>query len=71
MGRVLRPSGRLLVVDFAGASTKGKGPLLHFHRHGHVQPRALVDLVSGAGLNVVESGAVGMWALHYVLAQPA
>ncbi len=68
MRRVLKPRGRVLVVDFAGASAKGKGPLLHFHRRGHVQPRALVDLVGGAGLEVVESGPVGMWALHYVLA---
>jgi ubiquinone/menaquinone biosynthesis C-methylase UbiE len=68
MGRVLKPGGRLLAVDFAGASPKGKGPLVHFHRHGHVQPRALVDLVSGTGLHVVESGALGMWDLHFVLA---
>jgi hypothetical protein len=69
MRRVLKPRGRLLVVDFAGASPNGKGPLVHFHRHGHVEPRALVDLVSGAGLHVVESGGLGMWALHFVLAE--
>jgi ubiquinone/menaquinone biosynthesis C-methylase UbiE len=70
MGRVLKPGGRLLAVDFAGARN-GKGPLVHFHRHGHVEPRALVDLVSGSGLPVVESGALGMWDLHFVLARGA
>jgi ubiquinone/menaquinone biosynthesis C-methylase UbiE len=69
MGRVLKPGGRLLAVDFAGASRAGRGPLAHFHRHGHVEPRALVDLVSGAGLRVVESGALGIWDLQFVLAE--
>lgn len=69
MRRVLRPGGRLLVVDFAGASANGKGPLVHFHRHGHVEPRALVDLVSGVGLHVVESSPLGMWALHFVIGE--
>jgi ubiquinone/menaquinone biosynthesis C-methylase UbiE len=69
--RVLKPGGRLLVVDFAGASRRGKGPLVHFHRRGHVEPRALVDLVSGAGLQVVESGAVGRWDLYFVIGQNA
>ena len=69
MRRVLKPGGRLLVVDFAGASPNGRGPLVHFHRRGHVEPRALVDLVSGAGLHVVESGPLGMWALHFVVGE--
>ena len=67
MKRVLNPGGRLLVVDFTGARN-GKGPLLHFHRHGHVDPQVLVDLVSGSGLRVVDTGSVGMWRLSYVLA---
>jgi ubiquinone/menaquinone biosynthesis C-methylase UbiE len=69
MRRVLKPGGRLLVVDFAGQSPNGKGPLVHFHRHGHVEPRKLIDLVSGSGLHVVESGPVGMWALHFVVGE--
>ena len=68
MKRVLKPGGRLLAVDFAGASQSGKGPLAHFHRHGHVRPGDLVDLVSDSGLRVVESGPLGIWALHFVLA---
>ena len=69
MKRVLKPGGRLLVVDFAGKSANGRGPLVHFHRHGHVEPRALIDLVSGSGLQVVESGPVGVWSLHFVLGE--
>jgi ubiquinone/menaquinone biosynthesis C-methylase UbiE len=66
MRRVLKPSGRVLLVDFAGARG-GKGPRLHFHRHGHVEPRALMDLTSEAGLRVADTGAIGRWRLHYVL----
>ena len=66
MRRVLKPGGRLLVVDFAGARN-GKGPLIHFHRQGHVEPGALERLVTGAGMRIAESGPVGMWRLWYVL----
>ena len=69
MRRVLKPGGRLLAVDFAGGSGHGRGPLAHFHRHGHVKPRELDDLVSAAGLHVVESGALGIWNLRFVLAE--
>jgi ubiquinone/menaquinone biosynthesis C-methylase UbiE len=67
MRRVLRPNGRALLVDFAGARN-GKGPRLHFHRHGHVDPRALTEFAVEAGLRVVDSGPVGRWNLQYVLA---
>ena len=72
MRRVLGPGGRALLVDFAGARN-GTGPRMHFHRHGHVDPRALGELAVDAGLQVVESGPVGKWHLQYVLAvrQPA
>lgn len=65
--RVLKPGGRLLAVDFVHSS--GKGLLAHFHRHGRVDPRDLIALVTDAGLNVVDSGPVGHWGLQSVLAR--
>ena len=68
MRRVLTPGGRLLAVDFGGGSGNRRGLLAHFHRHGRIDARDLVASVSDAGLNVVESGAVGTRALQFVLA---
>jgi ubiquinone/menaquinone biosynthesis C-methylase UbiE len=65
--RVLKPGGRVLVVDFAQAQEKGSF-LAHFHRHGHVDPRDIVALLDETGLHCIDSGAVGISSLQYVLA---
>ena len=68
MRRVLKPGGRVLILDFGGTKQQ-RGLLAHFHqRHGHVKPAEVVELLSAAGLNVIESGAVGMRDLHFALA---
>jgi ubiquinone/menaquinone biosynthesis C-methylase UbiE len=68
--RVLKPTGRVLVVDFAHAQDK-TSVLRHFHRHGHVDPREIVSALEEAGLRPMVSGAVGVSSLQYVLAAPA
>ncbi len=67
MRRVLKPGGRLLAVEFGGAAPHGKGPIAHLHRHGQIKPRELADLVSDAGLTIVDSGSLGIWDLQFVL----
>jgi ubiquinone/menaquinone biosynthesis C-methylase UbiE len=68
--RVLSPAGRVLVVDFAHAQDRS-GVFAHFHRHGHVKPRDIEALLDEVGLRSVDSGAVGISSLQYVLAAPA
>lgn len=70
MRRVLKPGGRLLVVEFGGAAPHGRGPLAHFHSHGQIKPRQLLELVGDGGFRIVDSGAVGIWDLQFVLAEP-
>jgi ubiquinone/menaquinone biosynthesis C-methylase UbiE len=70
--RVLRPGGRILLIDFASRSGgKPRGLLDHLHRHGGVRPDALIAIVQDAGMRVIEHGAVGLLDLHYVLATGA
>ena len=68
MRRVLKPGGRVLAVDFGGTEREKKSFLMHFHRHGHVNFRDIIAVLCEAGLNIVESGAVGIRDLQFVLA---
>ena len=67
--RVLKPGGRVLAIDF-GATARGRKSFLdHFHRrHGHVEFKEIIALFNDAGLDIAESGAVGMRDLEFVLA---
>lgn len=67
--RVVRPGGRVLLVDFARPEAKPKRFVAHFsHRHGHVELAQIVGLLAGAGFQLIESGAVGIKKLHFALA---
>ena len=66
--RVLKPGGRVLAVDFARPAQGKKGLLDHFHHHGYVDLNDLVALLTEAGLNIVESGALEIGDLQFVLA---
>ena len=68
--RVLKPGGRVLVVDFARPQSRS-GFLAHFHRHGHVDPRDVISLLDEAGFRCIDSGPVGFSTLQFVLAVPA
>ncbi|HEV2270763.1 MAG TPA: methyltransferase domain-containing protein [Steroidobacteraceae bacterium] len=68
--RVVKPGGRVLLVDFAAAEPKRRGLAGHFrHRHGHVAIAEIVALLEGAGFHAIESGAVGVRNLHFALAR--
>jgi ubiquinone/menaquinone biosynthesis C-methylase UbiE len=68
MRRVLKPGGRLLAVDFA-SSGKKKGLLAQLHRrHGSVKLHDIIAELNQVGFNIVESGAVGMNDMSFVLA---
>jgi len=66
--RVLKPGGRLLVVDFGKAQSK-RGLLAHFHRHGHVDVEDIESMLVHAGFTTVGRGAVEVRDLQFVLAE--
>ena len=68
IARVLKPRGRLLAVDFATPANARRGLLARLHRHGHLALPAMLDLLTGAGFALVESGSVGVSDLHFALA---
>ena len=68
MRRALSPVAGCLLVDFRGNTAK-KSLLDHFHRrHGYVALSDILALLGEAGLKIIESGAVGVRDLHFVLA---
>ena len=67
--RVVKPGGRVLLVDFARPAAKRRGFAAHFrHRHGHVDPPEIMGLLEGAGFQPGDSGPVGIKNLHFALA---
>lgn len=69
--RVLRPGGRILVVDFARASPR-RGLKRHLHhRHGGVPVHEIVAVLEGAGLSITASGPLGINNVHFALATVA
>lgn len=66
--RVLKPTGRLVLVDFGrrGGKPKAKG----LHRHGHVDLEAFQDLLAESGFTVEEAGSLGYRGLEFVVAVP-
>ena len=69
MRRVLKPGGRVLVIDFGQSDHSHKSLLDHFHRpHGHSKLTDMVGLLSNVGFAITDSGAVGMKDLQFVRA---
>ena len=67
--RVIKPGGRVLLVDFARSEGKRRAFAAHFrHRHGHVELPEIIGLLEGAGFQATESGPVGIKNLHFALA---
>lgn len=68
IGRVLKPGGRAVIVDF-GESNKpihGLFGLLR-HRHGSVPPDEISTAMRSAGFEISDAAPVGMKSLHFVV----
>ncbi|HYD51703.1 MAG TPA: methyltransferase domain-containing protein [Gemmatimonadaceae bacterium] len=67
--RVLRPGGRVLLVDFEPSAGGGGSFISRLHRHGHVPLREIVALLRDVGLRVDDVGSVGFGDLRFALAR--
>jgi len=65
--RVLKPGGRLYIVDF-GKTDHPRSIVGKMHRHALHKADDLAELATNAGLQVVESKPADKWDLQYVLA---
>ena len=68
--RVLKPGGRLLVVDFEPPTSPVKRALLRPFLGSHMlqmDNKELPDLFDGAGFTSVQSGRTKSWSASYVL----
>jgi|SRR5215510_5124027 len=68
MRRVLRPGGRALVVDFVSSGRKNRLVEQFHRRHGSVKLDDIIEVLKQAGLEILESGAVGRNDTQFVLA---
>jgi ubiquinone/menaquinone biosynthesis C-methylase UbiE len=69
MRRVMKPGGRVLVVDFTAPAQRGSNLFDHFHhRHGYVDLDDIVATLEATGLTIVDRGAVQFRNLQFALA---
>ncbi|HSN17786.1 MAG TPA: methyltransferase domain-containing protein [Gammaproteobacteria bacterium] len=65
MKRVLKPGGRLVIVDFAASAARHA---FSIHRHGGVRSQDIVNMLMASGLTILASGKLGFRNMHFVSA---
>lgn len=64
---MLKPEGRLLLIDFEKPARQSRLPRLH--RHGHADMQAIGALLAESGFKIGDTGAVGTKNLSYIRAK--
>jgi ubiquinone/menaquinone biosynthesis C-methylase UbiE len=66
--RVLKPSGRLLAIDFGHSDESRHSLMAHMRRHRAFDIYSVIPGVEAAGFREIRKGPLGFSDLHYVLA---
>lgn len=61
MARVLRPSGRLLLVEFGGSAASKRGLFGHMHAHRRFDLAEEISGLKDVGLSICRGQAPGNW----------
>ncbi len=69
MRRVLKPGGRLLIVDFGGPVETRHSLIAHLRHHRHFDLHEVLPALGAAGLERIQVGALGFSDLQFVLAR--
>jgi ubiquinone/menaquinone biosynthesis C-methylase UbiE len=68
MRRVLKPSGRLLAIDFGLSHESRHGLMAHMRQHRSFDLYSVVPDTEQAGFREIRTGSLGFSDLHYLLA---
>lgn len=68
MRRVLKPSGRLLAVDFGPPDNSRRSLVAHMRQHRNFDIHSVTPAVEQAGFREIRTGSLGFSDLHYLLA---
>jgi SAM-dependent methyltransferase len=68
MRRVLKDTGRALVVEFAPEHERPTSMLERLHRHGHVPRDEVHTALQRAGFGVITGGGTGMGGVYFLRA---
>jgi predicted methyltransferase len=66
--RVLKPGGRVLIIDFTKPPRQTSS--FRIHRHGHIDLDRVAEDLGRHGFKIVEQGNVVSKGLGYIVAQP-
>jgi ubiquinone/menaquinone biosynthesis C-methylase UbiE len=66
--RVLKPGGRVVIVDFGARGAETKTFWGHFHAQRRVEPAEIISVLTEAGFTIDDSGAMGIRDLQFVRA---
>lgn len=64
--RVLKPGGRVVIVDFGAAGVGAKTFWGHFHAQRRVKLAEIIELLNEAGFRIEESGSMNLRDLQFV-----
>lgn len=68
MARVLKPNGRLLLIDFGGSKWKRRSLIGHLRAHRNFDAFDLIPTIHASGLTDLKTGSLDLSDLQFVIA---